>query len=206
MKKITLLLLFVLTVIIQSRAHVQLLNPLGGETLNPGNALSIQWREVQTHEPLNWDILFSSDGGLTWDTVKSNIPINTTTYSWLIPETETLKGQIKIVQDNVDVDYEDISENFVISSVTGIYTPIESNKINIYPNPLIDFLTIEYDNPGHESFTLTLYNTRGQLVRTITDISTNNIQIERKNLSIGLYFFQLNTRSEIYSVGNFIIQ
>jgi len=206
MKKFSVAFLFVLTAVFQLKAHVDLLNPLGGETFTPGNAMSIEWEEIQTHETLNWDILFSSDGGITWDTVKSNLPVNTMIYSWFVPETYTMKGQIKIVQDNVDVDYEDISENFVIASITGINTPIETNKINIFPNPLIDFLTIEYDNPRHESFTLTLYDTQGQLVRTITDIKTNKIQIERKNLANGFYLFQLNTLNEIHSIGSFIVQ
>ena len=206
MKPYILSLLFILIGVSQSIAHVNLLNPLGGEIYEPGNVISIEWQEIQSHETLNWDILFSHDGGNTWDTINSNIPINTIQYSWVLPDTPTTKGQIKIVQDNVGMDYEDISQNFVISSITAINTQAESNKINLYPNPLTDFATIEYDNPEHGPFTLTLFDTKGKIVRTITDITTNKIQIETKDLASEFYIYQLNTNTEKKFNGRLIIR
>jgi len=187
-------------------AHVDLLNPNGGETYNPGQIIQIEWQEVLRHEPLNWDILFSSDGGVSWDTVKSNIPISTMNYSWELPNIVTLAGRIKIVQDNVDVDYEDISDDFVISSVTVLNQPNEVKKVKVYPNPITDFSLIEIENPGNSSHTITVYNSRGQPIRTLQDIKTNRIPLELGNLSKGIYFFQLNSNTELYMKGNFIIQ
>ena len=63
-------------------AHVDLLNLNGGEACNPGQIIQIEWQEVLRHEFLNWEILFSNDGDISWDTVKSNIPLNTMNYSW----------------------------------------------------------------------------------------------------------------------------
>ena len=187
-------------------AHVDLLNPNGGETYNPGQIIQIEWQEVLKHEPLNWDILFSSDGGVSWDTVKSNIPISTMNYSWELPNIVTLAGRIKIVQDNADVDYEDISDDFVISSVTGLNQPNEVKKVKVYPNPITDFSLIEIENPGNNSYTITVYNSRGQPIRTLQDIKTNRIPLELGNLSKGIYFFQLNSKTELYFKGNFIVQ
>lgn len=206
MKKKLITFLFVLSITFQLKAHVNLLNPIGGETFNPGDIISIEWIEVQSHELLNWDILFSNNGGITWDTVKSNLPTGTENYSWALPETQTMEGRIKVVQDNDDTDYESISGNFVISSITGIETPVKLNTINMYPNPVIDFLIVEFENPRQESFSLIIYDIRGQTVQTIPEINTHKIYIERKNLTTGIYFFKLNTRSEIYAMGNFLIQ
>jgi hypothetical protein len=127
-------------------------------------------------------------------------------YSWELPNITTLLGRIKIVQDNVEADYEDISDDFVISSVTGFNQPDELNKVKIYPNPIIDFSFIEFENPDNNSYTFTLYNIRGQQLRILKDIKTNRIILELKDLSKGIYFFQLNSNTVLYSNGNFIVQ
>jgi hypothetical protein len=207
MKKFICSSLFILIVVFQSIAHVQLLNPRGGETFTPDSQITIEWQEVLSHGTLNWDIMFSSDGGITWEIVEADIPNNTFSYFWIIPDTPTSEGRIKIVQDNADTDYEDISDNFIIiSSVTGIDRSPEAKKINIYPNPMIDRATIEYDNPSHKSFTLTVHDINGQLIRSIRDINTNKIEIERKNLNTGLYILQLNSRTEKNYTGRFIVK
>lgn len=198
--------LFLFVIISPTAAHVDLLNPNGGETYNPGQIINIEWQEVLRHESLNWDILFSSDGGYSWDTVKSNIPITTMNYSWELPNITTLVGRIKIVQDNADADYEDISDDFVISSVTGFNQPDELYDVKIYPNPITDLSFIEFENPDNNSYTFTLYNMKGQQVRILKDIKTNKILLELKDLSKGIYFFQLNSNTVPYSKGNFIVQ
>lgn len=187
-------------------AHVDLLNPVGGENYIPGQLVNIEWEEVLSHNSLNWDILFSGDGGASWDTVKSNIPISTMNYSWELPDIITQTGRIKIVQDNVDVDYEDISDDFIISSVTGVDLQIEAKKIKIYPNPITDLSIIEFKNSENNSHTLTLYNSRGQLIRKYKEIRTDRIYLDLQDLSKGLHFFQLNSNTELHSTGSFIIQ
>ena len=124
--------LFILLIIISPvAAHVHLLNPNGGETYNPGEIIPIDWQEVIKHETLNW----ASDGGISWDTVKSNIPLSSMNYSWELPGISTQTGRIKIVQDNVNEDYEDISEDFNVLKPTvnhakkAIITKVEI-KIN----------------------------------------------------------------------------
>ena len=87
--------LFIILIIISPvAAHVHLLNPNGGETYSAGEIIQIEWQEVIKHETLNWDILFSSDGGISWDTVKSNIPLSSMNYSWELPGISTQTGRI----------------------------------------------------------------------------------------------------------------
>ncbi len=59
--------------------------------------------------------------------------------------------------------------------------------INIYPNPVLNELNIEYpfDIINTE---IKMYNQLGQIEKDITDIKTRNIKIETSNLSNGLYF------------------
>ena len=65
---------------------------------------------------------------------------------------------------------------------TGINESNCSSSILLYPNPTNQFATIEFNNPTKQNFTLTLYDLRGQLLRTMKNITTEKVEIERQNL------------------------
>lgn len=206
MKKNTLVLLIVVMAMFHSEAHVALLNPSGGETFYPGETVTIEWQELISHNTSNWDLYFSSDGGLTWDIIQIDIPLVTFSYQWTIPVTQTTQGRIKIVQDNVDSDYDDVSDNFTISTIADINTHFEEIEIDVYPNPFTDFSILEFENPGHNTYKLILSDTKGRLVRTITNITTNKVKIKRNNLTSGIYIFQLYTDEEVRAIGKLVIE
>ena len=52
-------------VMLTVKGHVDLSNPQGGEVYYSGNRVNVSWVEVQAHNTLNWDLLFSRDGGLS---------------------------------------------------------------------------------------------------------------------------------------------
>jgi len=93
-------------------------------------------------------------------------------------------------------------------TVTALFeSVIENNyKIIIYPNPFNNSTLIEFENRKNQKYTLTLYNSIGQIVKQIDNITTGQIRIERDNLTNGLYFFQLRTDSEIVGNRKFIIE
>ena len=206
MKKSVFLLLIGASIMFQLKGHVDLINPEGGETYRPGDGVNVSWNEVIRHNTLNWDLLFSIDGGSTWDTLKADIPVETMSYQWTVPATPTVQGKIKIVQDNVNEDYNGISPDFTITYVTGISDPLNSIQINMYPNPLIDFTTIEFENSMHINHTLTIYNTQGRIVRSIHNITSGKVKIERKNLTAGLYFIRLHDENEVRAMGKLAIE
>jgi len=93
-------------------------------------------------------------------------------------------------------------------TTTGIndnYFTNTQDNIKIFPNPFSASTTIEFANKKNEKYSLLIYNTTGQLVRKIDNISNGKIRIERDNLTNGLYFFQLRTDSEIIGKGKVII-
>ena len=206
MKKSTFLLLIGVSLMFQLEGHVELTNPEGGETYHPGNVVTVTWIEVVRHNPLNWDLLFSGDGGSSWDTIKANIPVETLSYQWTVPETSTVKARIKIVQDNVNDDYEWSSNNFTIVSATGIRAPLNLIQMNIYPNPLIDYSSIEFENSMHINYTLDIYNTQGRIVRSIPNITSGKVKVEKKNLMAGLYIIRLLNENEILATGKLAIE
>jgi|GEM_PF-756745 len=94
--------------------HVALDYPVGGETYIQGQTVTIQWHIVAFHQQLNWDLYFSSDGGDNWQPIQLDIPVDSLSYTWLVPAVVTSQGRIKIFQDNVEHDYLDVSGDFSI--------------------------------------------------------------------------------------------
>lgn len=206
MKKSAVLLILGVSMMFPVLAHVDLENPKGGERYYSGDSVTVSWVEVQAHNTLNWDVLFSSDGGLNWETVKTDIAYEERSYKWRVPAILTVTAQIKIVQDNEGDDYEGISPNFTILLPTGIRDPLNLVQMNIYPNPLLDFTSIEFENPLHLNHTLSIYNTEGKMVRSIDNITSEKVKIERGNLTAGLYFIRLRDENELRAKGKLLVE
>ena len=95
-------------------AHVALDYPIGGETFIVNEPLTIQWHVVVPHNTLNWDLFYSPDGGVTWDTIQLDIPTSQLSYNWVVPDQPTSQGRVRVIQDNADQNYLDISMDFTI--------------------------------------------------------------------------------------------
>ena len=93
-------------------------------------------------------------------------------------------------------------------NATGIFNNKKSLDIyfKIYPNPIIDFLTINFRNEENKKYTLAIYNSIGQLVQKIENISNGQLSMDRSNLTNGLYFFQLETDHKIIGSRRVIVE
>jgi len=112
------LLLFFFSLSKSIHAHVGLDYPLGGETFIVGQSIMIHWHIVVPHETVDWDLFLSLDGGVTWDTIQLDIPIDELSYEWDIPGNLTSLARVRIIQDNVEQNYQDNSMDFSIASNT----------------------------------------------------------------------------------------
>ncbi|HTL81179.1 MAG TPA: T9SS type A sorting domain-containing protein [Bacteroidia bacterium] len=98
----------------------------------------------------------------------------------------------------------------MMSAKTGIQpnglNPIGAvgNSISIYPNPFNAATTIHFSS-SPKNAELKIFNLYGQEVRTIENISTSDIQIERKDLTDGIYFIQLINANKIITTKKIII-
>ena len=70
----------------------------------------------------------------------------------------------------------------------------------------MDYTTIAFENPRHLNHTLTIFNTQGGIVRSIPNITTGRVKVERKDLTAGLYFIRLRDENEIRAIGKLAIQ
>ena len=91
----------------------------------------------------------------------------------------------------------------------GILSIFDDNfktiNITTYPNPFNEYATFEFENFKTKEFTLKVINVQGQVVRTIDNITSGQVKIERKNLISGLYFFLLLSERQVIATGKLII-
>lgn len=66
---------------------------------------------------------------------------------------------------------------------------------SVYPNPVSANLTVEL--PGTEEYTLSLFNTYGQMVKNITN-TDRQVNIDVKGLEAGIYFLSIQAKSGSY--------
>jgi len=89
-----------------------------------------------------------------------------------------------------------------------LYSEIENIKENetlsVFPNPLIFQTTIQFDF-YLQNATLTLYNSLGQQVRQIPNISGMTFNLKRESLPIGLYFLKLSQDNKTITTDKLII-
>ena len=121
--KVLLTVCLMLLVMSHTLAHVMLDSPTGGESYDPDQTVNISWHILVVHPQENWDLYFSTDGGSTWQDLALDIPSDQLSYSWTVPDVETSQARIKIVMDNVSVDYQAESDDFSI----GIFVPLILN-------------------------------------------------------------------------------
>ena len=186
--------------LIASHAHVQLIYPEGGESFYPGEEVTIEWEVLVPHEFENWDLLYSLDGGATWEELHMNMPLETLSYNWIIPDNPTEAARIKIIQDNEGIDYEDESENFTITEALGIHSLDEMPDFRIYPNPVSSQLNIEFDETEVESCRLQILNILGHIVYADNNISIKAKQGLRINFDgypEGIYIIRMRTDHHI---------
>ena len=95
----------------------------------------------------------------------------------------------------------------VLQNSTSIYeSQVENILFKVYPNPSQKLVTIAFENLNLENCELNIYDTDGKLVRTIANITTSKVEIEKNSLSNGLYYFQLHHEQQIIGNGKFVFE
>ena len=91
------------------------------------------------------------------------------------------------------------------ANVTGINTPaLEKLIINFYPNPMGDAGTFSFKpNTVKE---IKLFNILGEQLRDYTGINGTALQLQRGDLSPGIYFYSVITKTGITGNGKIVIQ
>lgn len=87
---------------------------------------------------------------------------------------------------------------------------INSTKNNansvVAPNPFDQHTNLKFENPNNEEHSLMLFDITGKLIRSITDIKTNTVQINKEDLTSGIYFFKLMKDNQFIATGKLIVE
>lgn len=89
-------------------------------------------------------------------------------------------------------------------ATTGLIENTSTNQYALYPNPFSTQTTLQSENLFKDA-TLTVYNSFGQQVKQIKNISSQTILLNRENISSGLYFIQLTQGNKIIMNDKLII-
>ena len=81
-------------------------------------------------------------------------------------------------------------------SVDENHTP---HSLILYPNPVTDWLTLSAENPNLTRAKISVYSSLGELIQAETHFQNNqNVAINMKKLSAGLYIIRLETEDGNY--------
>ena len=64
-------------------------------------------------------------------------------------------------------------------------------EIQVYPNPFSEKTTIVFSNPEYSVYKLAIYNMSGAKLVEKGNITSNQIELDRGNLSSGMYIVEL---------------
>ncbi|MFA8436377.1 MAG: T9SS type A sorting domain-containing protein [Marinifilaceae bacterium] len=83
----------------------------------------------------------------------------------------------------------------VSNDVVGVENVLEnqqeSDKFNIYPNPMREKAQVNFSNPNHTQYRLIVLDASGRVVKIIENITNNNVIINRNQLKPGLHIINL---------------
>jgi hypothetical protein len=80
--------------------------------------------------------------------------------------------------------------NILVDRITGA-DEFYLRNLKIYPNPFSESTTIEFSNPKHSNYCLSLYNILGKKVLEIDNVTSDKIILKRGTLKSGIYLVEL---------------
>lgn len=94
-----------------------------------------------------------------------------------------------------------------LGSLTGIsFFEKQQSQVLAHPSFFRTETLIQFENLLHKNATLSVYNSCGQFIFSIENLTTNKLKIEKGNLSTGLYLMVLTQENQVIGRGKFIIQ
>lgn len=96
-----------------------------------------------------------------------------------------------------------VNLNCTMTGIDDVLRPTNA-LMNIFPNPVNTFTTIQFIYPTHNA-EINIYNVYGQEIKTIKNISGQEMKLFRDNLPSGLYFIRLTQDTKVISADKLVI-
>jgi len=160
--------------------------PKGFENFFPGSTRFIQWAsEVPNGDSSSVTIEISAFGEQgPWWMLAENIP-NNGRHQWIVPDFGSDEISLKLTVNHASGTATAITPNpfNIFGLPTGLVKNTDNQKINIYPNPANDFITIQNRNTI-ENFSL--YDVTGRMKM---EIHPTDEKISINHLKPGVYYY-----------------
>ena len=191
---------------------ISLIEPNGGEAYVRASTDTIFW---EASDNVGIDSIFielSLNGKIDWQTIAEFDSGKRNIYIWDIPDTLSEQCFIRITvidyDGNFSSDWNDAA--FKITFPADVNTKKENiNQVNYalfqnYPNPFNNFTIIRFQIPKEDFVKLHIYNSMGQLIRTLIDKSSkpgvnsvqwNGVDNNGNMVCSGIYFYRVHSEN-----------
>lgn len=165
------------------------------------NEINLNWDEYEGFEYFEYEI-YRGSSVVELFSIRT---ISASIRSWSDKSAPSGKNYYRILvvkpgpcfpTSHKSIEYNSPFSNYDEETIVGT-NEIELNGFNIYPNPFQERTLITFHNPNFEKHQLILMDLAGKVIKQINDITDNQIELSRDNLSSGLYLIELRG-SNIY--------
>ena len=157
----------------------------------------LQWQTANETGVNRFEIDRSPDD-INFSTLSEANAVGSGNNNYSFTDIQPLTGknyyQLKMINNDGGFTY----SNIILISVGSN----NSKTFDIYPNPVSNQLTVQYDNPGNDAI-INIFSSLGQKVLTVNTNGQNKTTIDVSNLAVGTYIVQLNRSSET-QMGKFV--
>ena len=184
--------------------QLDLTSPEGGENLAGQSKFDITWDSEIIN---NIKIEFSSDSGQTWNIEASNVLATDTIFEWDVPNINSEECFIKLTTPGLPDLYSINEIPFSIYYTVGTQniTDTEDVGLKIFPNPVVDDITISFIPPEEwkQSYNIVIYDIKGNEIlvhkESISHYGTQLINLDLDKLTNGVYLLKLISDNHIIS-------
>ena len=223
MKRIAIILLFVLGISSTSSAQIHLGFGAPGiqyeDTVKFGDFLSFAFWIVNDGpdtliDPIDINLLITDSSnisnttaylgsyGLTSNFLSPNDSLFIVSWDYLSPQSYMLGDNIVViwpsfVSPTTPFSYEIFTGNLFVSNTSSVEERISNESLLIYPNPIVDRVTIKTaDFSQIENFRM--LDISGKVIRDIKIRNQQYVVFQKKEIPKGIYFIEISTKDKKY--------
>lgn len=170
-----------------------------GVTILGGSQDLITWSIAQSDiAPINYqnvNILYSSDNGVTFQTLVSNTP-NDGFEPVTFPNIATTNGRIMVeAADNIFFDVNNKKFTVTFNANLAVENSLDAGSVVIYPNPSTGVFQIETILETQGQVKISVTNMLGQVIKTDAFYNSDKYALDLTTQAAGVYFVQVQTQN-----------
>ena len=223
MKKIVIILLFVLAFSPRTKAQIHLSFGTPGvhydDSVSYGDFLSFAFWIVNDGpdtliEPIDINLLITDSSNttsttaylgnfsLTNNSLSPNDSLFIVSWDYLSPQSYMLGDNIVViwpsfVSPTTPISYDIFTGNLFVSSTSSVQEKVAENGLLIYPNPVIYRATIQTQTQSNIE-KLRMLDVSGKVIRDIKISDKQYVVFQKKEIPKGIYFIEITTNEKKY--------